>query len=57
MDNKKKSKKHQISYKDNIRDEQISDYVDKMKLTIGISDYLKLLVEQDMKVKGEWKYY
>lgn len=49
---------HQVSYKkDNIRDKQISEYIDRMKEGVGISNYLKILVEQDMKNKGEWKYY
>lgn len=49
---------HQISYKkDNIRDAQISEYIDQMKDGVGISNYIKILVEQDMKAKGVWKYY
>ena len=49
---------HQISYKaENIRDKQIAEYIDRMKEGVGISNYLKILVENDMKQKGEWKYY
>lgn len=54
---KKKPLKHQISYKENIRDIAIYNYLEEdIKETFGISVYIKMLIEKDMKEKGIWKY-
>lgn len=54
---KKKPLKHQISYKENIRDVAIYNYLeDRIKDTFGISVYIKMLVEKDMREKGVWKW-
>lgn len=54
---KNKPLKHQISYKENIRDIAIYNYLEEdIKETFGISVYIKMLIEKDMKEKGIWKY-
>lgn len=57
MATKQRPLKHQVSYKENHRDIAIYNFIEEeMKETIGISNYLKMLVEKDMREKGKWKY-
>lgn len=45
---RKQSLKHQLSYKENVRDLQIYNFIEEeIKDTLGISTYLKMLVEKD----------
>ena len=49
--------KVQVSFKENIRDVAIYDYlIENIKQTLGISTYVKILVEEDMRKKGIWKW-
>ena len=56
MAKKKQSLKLPVSFKENIRDLALYNYVLEQKDTLGISTYIKLLVEKDMREKGIWKY-
>lgn len=57
MTEKKKGLKHQVSYKENIRDIAIYDYVEnQIKNREGVSQYYKMLAEKDMREKGIWKW-
>lgn len=56
MAKKKQSLKLPVSFKENIRDIAIYDYILGQKDTLGISTYIKLLVEKDMRSKGLWKW-
>ena len=56
MTKKKQSLKLPVSFKENIIDLALYNYVLEQKDTLGISTYIKLLVEKDMKEKGLWKY-
>lgn len=47
---RKQSLKLQVSFKESIRDLKIYNYLlDEIKDTVGISTYIKLLIEKDMK--------
>lgn len=47
---RKQSLKLQVSFKENIRDLEIYNFlVEEIKDTIGISTYVKLLIEEDIK--------
>lgn len=57
MTKKKQSLKLPISFKENIRDIAIYKYLtEEIKNILGISTYIKMLVEEDMRKKGIWKY-
>ncbi|GAA0100836.1 hypothetical protein UT300012_15510 [Paraclostridium bifermentans] len=56
MAKKKQSLKLPVSFKENIRDLALYNYVLQQKDSLGISTYIKLLIEKDMKEKGIWKY-
>lgn len=56
MTKRKQSLKQPISFKENIRDLTIYNYLLEIKDTLGISTYVKMLIEKDMKEKGLWKY-
>ena len=57
MTKKKQSLKLPISFKENIRDIAIYKYLtEEIKNILGISTYIKMLVEEDMRKKGRWKY-
>ncbi len=56
MTKKKQSLKLPVSFKENIRDLALYNYILEQKDTLGISTYIKLLVEKDMREKGIWKY-
>ena len=56
MTKKKQSLKLPVSFKENIRDLALYNYVLDQKETLGISTYIKLLIEKDMREKGVWKY-
>lgn len=56
MAKKKQSLKLPVSFKENIRDLALYNYVLQQKNSLGISTYIKLLIEKDMKEKGIWKY-
>lgn len=46
---RKQSLKLALSFKENIRDLEIYNYlINEVKDTIGISTYIKMLIEQDM---------
>lgn len=46
---KQKVLKHQVSYKENFRDIKIYTFIEEnIKDTLGISSYIKMLVEKDM---------
>lgn len=51
---RKQSLKLAISFKENIRDLEIYNYILDQKDCLGTSTYLKLLVEKDMKQRGAW---
>lgn len=51
---RKQSLKLAISFKENIRDLEIYNYILDQKDCLGTSTYLKLLVEKDMKQRGDW---
>lgn len=45
---RKQSLKHQLSYKENVRDLEIYNFIEEeIKDTLGISTYLKMLIEKD----------
>ena len=49
MSSKQKVLKHQVSYKENFRDIKIYTFIEEnIKDTLGISSYIKMLVEKDM---------
>lgn len=52
---RKQSLKIPVSFKENIRDLAIYNYLVSIKNTFGISNYIKNLVEKDMRKKGLWK--
>lgn len=56
MTKKKQSLKLPVSFKENIRDLELYNYVLQQKDSLGISTYIKLLVEKDMREKGIWKF-
>ncbi|GIM32694.1 MAG: hypothetical protein KIB53_02185 [Paraclostridium bifermentans] len=56
MAKKKQSLKLPVSFKENIRDLALYNYVLQQKDSLGISTYIKLLIEKDMREKGIWKY-
>lgn len=57
MTKKKQSLKLPVSFKENIRDIAIYKYLtEEIKDILGISTYIKMLVEEDMRKKGIWKY-
>lgn len=56
MTKRKQSLKLPVSFKENIRDLALYNYILEQKETLGISTYIKLLVEKDMKEKGLWKF-
>ena len=56
MTKRKQSLKLPVSFKKNIRDLELYNYVLEQKETLGISTYIKLLIEKDMKEKGLWKF-
>ncbi|CEN75616.1 Uncharacterised protein [[Clostridium] sordellii] len=56
MTKRKQSLKQPISFKENVRDLTIYNYLLEIKYTLGISTYVKMLIEKDMKEKGLWKY-
>lgn len=55
MAKRKQSLKQPISFKENIRDLAIYNYLESIKNTLGKSNYVKMLIEEDMKKKGLWK--
>lgn len=55
MAKRKQSLKQPISFKENVRDLAIYNYLESIKNTFGKSNYLKNLVEEDMRKKGLWK--
>ena len=57
MTKKKQSLKLPVSFKENIRDLAIYNYLtEDIKDKLGISTYIKMLVEEDMRKKGIWKW-
>lgn len=56
MSKKKQSLKLPVSFKENIRDVALYNHILEQKDTLGISTYIKMLVEEDMRKKGKWKY-
>lgn len=47
---KKQSLKLQLSFKENVRDLDLYNFLnDEIKETLGISTYIKLLIENDVK--------
>lgn len=56
MTKRKQSLKLPISFKENLRDLALYNYLLEQKDTLGISTYVKLLIEKDMKEKGIWKF-
>ncbi len=56
MAKRKQSLKQPISFKETVRDLAIYNYLLEIKDTLGISTYVKMLIEKDMKEKGLWKY-
>ncbi|MEF9992054.1 MAG: hypothetical protein RRZ84_07165 [Romboutsia sp.] len=56
MTKRKQSLKLPVSFKENIRDLALYNYTLEQKDTLGISTYVKLLIEKDMREKGIWKY-
>lgn len=47
---RKQSLKLQLSFKENIRDLEIYNFlINEIKDTLGISTYVKMLIEEDMK--------
>ena len=57
MTKKKQSLKLPVSFKENIRDIAIYNYLtEDIKDKLGISTYIKMLVEEDMRKKDIWKY-
>lgn len=55
MAKRKQSLKQPISFKENVRDLAIYNYLESIKNTFGKSNYVKNLVEEDMRKKGLWK--
>lgn len=53
MATKKEDRRRHISFKNNERDEKLMKYCDKKAETLGLSTYIKLLIEKDMKEKEE----
>lgn len=52
----KQSLKISISFKENIRDLKIYNYIqEEIKQEEGISTYLKRLVKEDMEKKNKWQ--
>lgn len=56
MTTKKTALKTPVSFKENIRDLALYNYIQEQKDTLGVSTYIKMLVEKDMREKGLWKY-
>lgn len=57
MTKKKQSLKLPVSFKENVRDVAIYKYLtEEIKDKLGISTYIKMLVEEDMRKKDIWKY-
>ena len=56
MTKRKQSLKLPISFKENLRDLALYNYLLEQKDTLGISSYVNLLIEKDMKEKGIWKF-
>lgn len=56
MTKRKQSLKLPISFKENLRDLALYNYLLEQKDTLGISTYVKLLIEKDMREKGIWKF-
>lgn len=56
MTTNKPALKTPVSFKENIRDLALYNYIQEQKGTLGISTYIKMLVEKDMREKGLWKY-
>lgn len=51
---RKQSLKLALSFKENIRDLEIYNYlIDEVKETIGISTYIKMLIYKDMQEKNK----
>lgn len=51
---RKQSLKLQVSFKESIRDLEIYNYLlDEIKDTVGISTYIKLLIQKDMQEKNK----
>lgn len=45
---RKQSLKHQVSFKENVRDLSMYNFLDEeIKETLGISTYIKMLIEKD----------
>lgn len=55
MTKRKQSLKQPISFKENVRDLAIYNYLLSIKNTLGRSNYVKMLIEEDMRKKGLWK--
>lgn len=50
---RKQSLKLQLSFKENIRDLEIYNFlINEIKDTLGISTYVKMLIEEDMKKRS-----
>lgn len=54
MKTKKQSLKLAVSFKENVRDLEIYNYVLNYKDTIGTSTFFKILVEKEMRERGVW---
>ena len=51
---KKQSLKLQVSFKENVRDLEIYNFLlNEVKDTVGISSYIKMLIAEDMKKRKE----
>lgn len=56
MTKRKQSLKQPISFKETVRDLALYNHLLEQKDKLGISTYMKMLIEKDMKEKGLWKY-
>nr|WP_195365947.1 hypothetical protein [[Eubacterium] tenue] len=56
MTKRKQSLKQPISFKETVRDLAIYNYLLEIKDTLGISTYVKMLIEKDMREKGLWNH-
>lgn len=44
-------RRRHLSFKNNERESEILEYLDKMAMIYGLSAYVKILIEKDMKSK------
>lgn len=55
MTKKKPALKTPVSFKETLRDITLYNFIQEQKDTLGVSTYIKMLVEKDMREKGLWK--